>query len=159
MSLAALDEAIKAAGVPIYGVARLNNGTVRIDFRPEATDQQRLDAQAIADGWDWTPLTPVQLLRREAAKLLASDRREDAAMMRAVVLSINERENAMSERINLLADKLNAVLTAIDNGANLAGVKTNIAAIADAPNNMPTYTPQQVRTGITGKIEDGSADN
>lgn len=52
MSLAALDEAIKAV-CPIDGVARLANG-VRIDFRPEATAQQRQQAQAVADGWDWS---------------------------------------------------------------------------------------------------------
>lgn len=55
MSLAALDEAIKAAGVPIDGVGRLLDGTVRIDFRPEATEQQRTQANAIAAGWDWSP--------------------------------------------------------------------------------------------------------
>lgn len=146
--VADLDEAIRTAGMPIDGVARLNDGTVRIDFHPEATAQQRLDAQAIADGWDWTPLTPVQLLRREATKLMASEQAEDAALMRAVLLVI-------LDELNLHAAKLNAILTAIDNGANLAAVKTNITAITD----YPTRTAQQVRTAIQGKITDGSADS
>jgi hypothetical protein len=53
MNLAPLDEAIKAAGVPIDGIGRNADGTPRVVFRPEATDMQRQQAQAILDGWDF----------------------------------------------------------------------------------------------------------
>lgn len=51
--IARLDSQIRAV-CPIDGVARLRDGTVRIDFRPEATDQQRAAAQAVVDSFDWS---------------------------------------------------------------------------------------------------------
>ena len=53
---------------------------------------------------------------------------------------------------NLLAGRLNAILDAIDNGANLAGVKTLAAAITDAP----IYTSAQVKQAVRNEI-DGDA--
>jgi nucleoside-diphosphate-sugar epimerase len=43
-----------AAVAPIDGVARRNDDSIRVDFRPEATEQQRADAAAIASAWSWT---------------------------------------------------------------------------------------------------------
>lgn len=54
MSVTKLDEAIKAAGIPIDGVSGSTN--TRIDFRTEATEEQRAAAQAIADEWDFAGL-------------------------------------------------------------------------------------------------------
>jgi hypothetical protein len=143
-----LDEAIKAAGVPIDGVARLNNGTVRIDFAAEATDEQRTQAQAIAAGWDWTPIPANVALRAAATKLLASQQHEVSPLMRAVLLTLLDELNAHAEKIN-------AILTAVDGAANLAGLKTAIAAIAD----HPARTAAQMRTAILGKIDAGDADS
>lgn len=50
--LARLDEAIKAV-CPIHGVAG-TQGNVRIDYKPEATAQQRTDAQAVLAAFDWS---------------------------------------------------------------------------------------------------------
>jgi DNA mismatch repair ATPase MutS len=47
-----LDNAIKAV-CPIHGVSG-QQGAVRIDFRPEATGQQRAAAQAVLDAFDWS---------------------------------------------------------------------------------------------------------
>ena len=38
---------------PIHGIS-LKDTSVRIDFKPEATAQERLDAQAVVDGFDFT---------------------------------------------------------------------------------------------------------
>lgn len=46
--------ALLAAVCPIDGVSG-SQGGVRIDFRPEATAQQRADAQAVLASFDWSP--------------------------------------------------------------------------------------------------------
>lgn len=43
-----------AAVCPIVGVARDEQGAVRIDFRDDATSQQRLDALSAAGAFDWS---------------------------------------------------------------------------------------------------------
>lgn len=52
-----LDATIKAV-CPIHGASVrffTNSGpVVRIDFRPEATDEQRTAAQAVVDSFDWS---------------------------------------------------------------------------------------------------------
>lgn len=62
-------------------------------------------------------------------------------VLRATILAILDELNAHK-------DKINAILTAIDNGSTLAQVKTNIAAIAD----YPTRTIAQVRTALRNKL-------
>ena len=52
------------------------------------------------------------------------------------------------DELNAHADKMNAILTAIDNGANLAGVKSNIAAIADYPQRTIT----NIKTAVRNKL-------
>jgi hypothetical protein len=49
-----IDAAIRAV-CPIDGLAMNDGQVVRIDFRPEATPQQRADAQAVVDGFDYSP--------------------------------------------------------------------------------------------------------
>jgi len=52
------------------------------------------------------------------------------------------------DEFNLHAEKINAILTAIDNGATLAQVKSGIAAIVD----YPARTEAQLRTAIRNKL-------
>ena len=57
-----LDETLKAAGIPILGVAVTTDrvafppaaGSVRIDYRPAATAAQRAQAESILAGFDWS---------------------------------------------------------------------------------------------------------
>ena len=58
------------------------------------------------------------------------------------------------DELNAHAVKMNAVLTAIDTGANLTAVKANIAAIAD----YPARTAAQLKQAIRDKIDAGDAD-
>jgi len=54
--LVELDRQIKAV-CPIYGVAlvdKTDKSTWRIDFKPEATAQQKLDVQAVVSAFDVT---------------------------------------------------------------------------------------------------------
>lgn len=123
---------------------KLVNG-VNVPLSPE-------EAAAIEAEWAANPPPTAQqmlaALRQRAVALLASEQAEDARLMRAVVLTVLDELNAH-------AAKINSILTAIDNGANLAAVKANVAAITD----YPTRTAQQVRTTIANKIDNGDADS
>lgn len=52
------------------------------------------------------------------------------------------------DELNNHADKINAMLTAVDNATSLADLKTRYAAIAD----YPTRTAQQLKTTVRGKL-------
>ena len=52
-SRAALCEAIAAAGIPFDGASGFPQA-MRLDFGVAATDQQKIDAQAIVDAWAWS---------------------------------------------------------------------------------------------------------
>lgn len=68
-----------AAVAPIDGVARLKDDAIRIDFKPEATEKQRRDADAVAAAWNWNadveraPTVEERLAAAEA-KLAAQER-------------------------------------------------------------------------------------
>jgi hypothetical protein len=55
---------------------------------------------------------------------------------------------ALLDELNAHSTKINAILTAIDNGGTLAQVKTNIAAIAD----LGQRSVAQMKTAIRGKL-------
>jgi hypothetical protein len=59
MSIVELDKAIREI-CPIHGV----NSNREIAFMDDATAQQRIDAQSIADSWDFNSETPQQVIAR-----------------------------------------------------------------------------------------------
>lgn len=120
-------------------------------FALEQTPGQEFLADDAAEVVAFRVPTAQQMLNRlraEAAALIDSTQDRNARVFRAFVL-------VLLDELNAHAVKINAILTAIDNGVNLAAVKANVAAIAD----YPTRTATQVRNAITGKIDDGSADS
>ncbi len=66
-----LDQAIKTV-CPIDGLSGDRNG-VRIDFRPEATDEQRAAAKDVLKSFDWDAPEPVSLWPYEFQGLLTDD--------------------------------------------------------------------------------------
>lgn len=62
-------------------------------------------------------------------------------ILRAFALVVLDELNAHSTRIN-------AVLTAIDNGATLANIKTSVLAITD----IPTRNIAQIKTALRSKL-------
>ncbi len=64
-----LDIEIRDAGIPIDGVALLDEVTheIRIDFRPEATESQKSLARQIADNFNWT-VTPEEKFNSAKAR-------------------------------------------------------------------------------------------
>jgi hypothetical protein len=62
MLLASLTESI-AAVCPIFGVSGDRN-SLRIDYRPEATAEQRAAAEAVAAAFDWdAPIAPTEVTK------------------------------------------------------------------------------------------------
>lgn len=114
MSAARLSEAVSAL-CPIYGlsVGRLGqSASVRVDFRPEATPEQRAAAQAAVDAFDWSPAAGDAWLDSQEADLaalrdLSSQAVADinaylvvadgatAAQVRAEVKAIDQRQRAV----------------------------------------------------------------
>lgn len=83
-----LTNQIKASGTPIDGVTLLRDGSVRVDFRPEVTDEQIAAAKSIVDAFDWTPRRPKTqaALLTAIQALSASDRNKLLAAMAAEFL-------------------------------------------------------------------------
>jgi len=52
------------------------------------------------------------------------------------------------DELNLHAERTNGILTAIDNGASLAAIKTAVLAIQD----VPLRTIQQLKNGLRSKL-------
>ena len=125
-----LDKAIKAV-CPIVGVSIGKDGvpsTVRIDFAPEATAQQRVDAQGIVDGFNWSEaaeLARINLAQRQRATELLNGPRQEAKLQRAVV--------------SMLLNEINLIRAAL------------------VP-PLPPRTMAQARTAISNKLADGTVD-
>jgi hypothetical protein len=72
----------------------------------------------------------------------------------AIVQQLDQQEDILRwfagmvvDEFNAHSDKTNTILSAIDNAASLAALKTAVAAIQD----LPTRTMQQVRSAIRNK--------
>ena len=101
MNLAAnLDAAIKVV-CPIYGVSigrEDDRQTWRIDFKPEATLQQRTNAQAILDTFD-----PQAITLEERSEISTANARETVIRTRTTKIEEFERRissGALQEEIN-----------------------------------------------------------
>jgi len=101
--IARLHKQIADAGIPIDGVSG-SGASVRIDFRAEATQPQRQQAQQIAAAFDWTPRVP-----RERSAVLADVQGLSAANFKTLTAHL------LTDRI--LADPY----WAIDRGIDIPG--------------------------------------
>lgn len=91
----------------------------------------------------------------DAAARTAADASALAATRDAITAELDQVEGVLRafmltvlDELNAHATKINAILTAIDNGATLAAVKTNIAAVAD----YPARTAAQLRAVLRSKL-------
>lgn len=80
--------------------------------------------------------------------LLDSQREATTAQFDNVEGALRASLLTILDELNAHALKMNAILDAIDNGATLAQVKANIAAVSD----YPQRTVQQMRNAINGKL-------
>lgn len=91
----------------------------------------------------------------DAGQRAALDAAELEALRDQVASELDQVENVLRafmlttlDELNAHAVKINAILTAIDNGANIGAVKTNILAIAD----YPTRTAAQLKAAVRSKL-------
>lgn len=63
-----IDTKLRELNIPIDGVADNGDGTYRIDFRPEATDEQRAQAKSVIAGIDFVAEAEQQRLERQLLK-------------------------------------------------------------------------------------------
>ena len=64
---------------------------VRIDFKVEATDQQKRAAQQVVDRFDWSDAAHeawLNLKAREAAKAKLADKDADCKLLRAAIVAV-----------------------------------------------------------------------
>lgn len=104
--------------------------------------------------WKWDAVAerpiPMTQAERDAVDAAILTARRDSA-----VAQLADVENVMRallqivmDEFNLHSGRVNALLTAIDNGASLAAIKTAVAAISD----IPTRTLTELRTAIRNKL-------
>lgn len=72
LTIADLDVAIKAV-CPIHGVSPRGDGTYRIDFHDDATQEQRTAAEAVVAGFDWIAELPWEMPAEEFSGLFTDD--------------------------------------------------------------------------------------
>ena len=91
----------------------------------------------------------------DAAARAAVDAASLEALRDATAAELDQMEGVLRafiltvlDELNAHATKINAILTAIDNGSTLANVKTNIAAIAD----YPARTASQLKNTLRSKL-------
>lgn len=110
------------------------------------------EAQALEEEWAANPPPTAQQmlerLRAQANATLGAQEDQLLLLLRAVVKLVADRDNQ-------IANRFNALLAAINDGANLGSIKTAVAAI----NDLPTFTLAQVRQAIKDQVAAGDADN
>lgn len=89
-----LDLELKKAGIPIDGVAKLDDG-FRIDFRPEATAKQKRDAEKIASEIKEPAEKTLEQIKEEI-KALDSSQKEDVLVLAAAKLILKGELNEVS---------------------------------------------------------------
>lgn len=114
------------------------------------------DLSAVA-GWPpryWV-ITGDNVSLMSQAQRDAVDAAELTASRNAAAAALTDTENIQRAFMLLVLDefnahtaKMNALLTAIDNAASLAGLKTAVASIAD----LPVRSESDLRTGMRNKL-------
>jgi hypothetical protein len=146
-----LDAAIRAV-CPISGTSGIAPN-VRIDFLPEATQQQKDAAAAVLAAFDWGGTAHEEWI--------AARRREEAKDDIGAVVVAPSREVRLAralaatllDELNLRSVSFNALLAQIAAATSLADLKSRVAANVEA---YPTRTMPQLRASIESKI-DGNA--
>lgn len=166
MNLEFLDRDLRAAGLPITGLAAQaaivpkstpvtwhakDGGFVAVYWPSTPTAPQEVSAAGVVAAFDTSAPAEAERVtaaqRAQAVALLADPARE-AKLLRAILLVI-------LDEVNLHAAKINSILTAVDGAASYGAMRTAIAAIAD----YPPRTAAQLRTAIQGKLNAGDADS
>lgn len=119
-------------------------------WNPDMT--QVAGISAIYWRWDAGTERPVPMTAGEQSAVdaaLATARRDQTvAQFDSVENILRAFAGLLVDELNAHSAKVNAILTAIDNGASLGAIKTAVAAIAD----LPTRQLSDLRTAIRNKL-------
>ena len=146
--LTRLTEAISAV-CPIHGVSGTTN--TRIDYRDEATTEQRTAAQAALAAFDWSQAAHNSwlLAKQRSAAVAALNASRDEAIMAARAVTL-----AALDEVNALRAWITAFKASVAASSSLSDMKTRVAATS----SMPARTKTQLRTVIKTAINNGSTD-
>ena len=149
MTIERLTEAISAV-CPIHGIG----GTVerRIDYRDEATVEQRTAAQAALAEFDWSQAAhdAWELAKRKSLSIDAIAMSRDT-----LIVALRGTIVALVAELNRQRAWNAALKTAVANASTFAQLKTNIATL----NNVTPITKPQVRQAIADQINAGNAES
>lgn len=146
-----LDGTLRAAAVPIDGVAIVSDGVARVDYQAAATPQQRAQGEAIVAAFDWSAAADATYSARQAKTVAGStfDAQQSAAAP----------DRALIALVQLILDEFNAhsaleasLFAAIAAATSLADLKTRAAAVA----LVPQRTQAQLIAAIKAKITAGA---
>jgi hypothetical protein len=146
-----IDEALKAAGIPIYGVSPDNDSGWTVDFAPAATQTQRDAAPGIIAGLDLTPgglatRDNAREQERAVADLTSGSDKLDKLIRGVLLVALDE--------INVIREWLVSFKAEVAAATNLANLQTRVATLP----NMPDRTAAQLKTAVGNKISAGAAD-
>jgi hypothetical protein len=143
-----LDDTI-AAVCPIHGTSG-DQGSVRIDYKPEATAQQQTDAQSALAAFDWSQAAHdawLNLKDRTAASTKFDAVTAEAKALRAIA-------SVLIDELNAIRQWLVAFKSATAASTNYATLKSGIGGLS----NMPDRTLAQAKTAIQNAINAGTVD-
>ena len=147
--LARLTETI-AAVCPIHGVSGTTN--TRIDYRDEATTEQRTAAQAALAAFDWSQAAhdawEFSQRKQSSIGVLATSKDSLIVALRGVI-------EALVGELNKQKIWNASLKTAVANASTLAQLKANIATL----NNVTPISKPQVRQAIANEINAGNAES
>lgn len=144
-----LDKEIRNVLIPIHGISG-SEGSIRIDFKDEATTQQKLDAQNIVNNFDWSDAAHsvwLNLQNRSLAKTFLDSTGANEKLIRAVA-------DILKDEINILRGWITDFKTDVAAAVSLADLKVRISANPD----LQDRTLVQLKTAINSKIDSGSID-
>lgn len=122
-----LDKELKAAGIPIHGVGE-SEKVIRIDFKPEATQTQRDQAQAILAAHD-----PIDYSISVSKEFIRGDR-VDSSVVKIVAggASVNVLVNGVSQSVALVdgVGSFEIVSPSPNTTITITGVSGGLAAVS-----------------------------
>ena len=139
-----------AAVCPIHGVSGTTN--TRIDYRDEATAEQRTAARAALAAFDWSDAAhdAWEFAQRKQSSIDVLGTSKDV-----LIVALRGVIEALVGELNKQKIWNASLKTAVANAATLAQLKTNIATL----NNVTPISKPQVRQAIANEINAWNAES
>jgi hypothetical protein len=116
-----LHDALTDAGIPVDGVAG-EEGSVRVDYKAEATQQQQTQGQGIVDAFDWSEAAQLVWENANARTEAVANLANTAAsfkLIRSLMLVTLDEINILRSAASLTPRTINQLRNAIINKLNV----------------------------------------